>query len=267
MFGFPSTTRGIRANRKSAGTNNEMILKRHIPIVILALALGTAIAARSDDQPVRVALVGDSTMCDYAESRPDRGWGMFVEEAFRPGRVEVGNFARAGRSTKTFIEEKRWAKTLEWEPDYVFIQFGHNDSHASENPESTDAATDYREFLRRYIEDSRAIGATPILVTPMVRRTFHDDGALEDNLEPYAEAMKAVAKEEEAAVIDLHASSWQLVESLGPEGARQLANKPGDPTHFNEKGARAMRDLVLRELPAAAPELARHLAPESTTNP
>ena len=228
---------------------------------ILVLVFGIAVKAHAQSTPaVRIALVGDSTMCDYPEKRPDRGWGMFLEEAFKPGSVEVGNFAKPGRSTKTFIKEKRWKATLEWKPDFVFIQFGHNDSHEPKFPESTNADTDYREFLRRYIDDARSIGATPILVTPMVRRTFHDDGTLDDNLKPYAEAMKAVAKETQTAVIDLHSSSWKLVEAMGPGKAQKFANKRGDPTHFNEKGARAMLELVLEELPRVAPELAKHLA-------
>jgi lysophospholipase L1-like esterase len=184
---------------------------------------------------------------------------MFMQEHFQDGAVQVINLAASGRSTKTFITEGRWKKALDEQPDYVLIQFGHNDSHAPTNPESTDAATDYKDYLRRYIDDSRAIGAVPILVTPMVRRTFDDDGKLKDALLPYATAMKEVAQEKKVAVIDLHASSKQLVEQLGPTAAAELANKPGDATHFNEKGAKAMADLVLKELPTAAPELKEFL--------
>lgn len=240
-----------------------MSLKCSVLITTLGLSFGFAAA----DLPklastIKIALVGDSTVCNYAENRPDRGWGMFLEEAFKPGSVEVANFAKQGRSTKTFVEEGLWGQTLERKPDYIFIQFGHNDSHAPENHESTNAATDYREFLRRYIDDSRKIGAQPILVTPMVRRTFRADGTLEDNLQPYADAMAAVANEKDVPLIDLHRSSWELVERLGPARAQELANKRGDQTHFNEKGARAMLGLVLRELPNAAPQLAKHLAPD-----
>lgn len=210
---------------------------------------------------IKVALVGDSTMCEYAANRPDRGWGMFLQEAFKPGTVEVTNQAKAGRSTKTFIQQKFWARTLAGRPDYVLIQFGHNDSHDPENPESTDAATDYRDYLRQYVRDCRSIGAKPVLITPMVRRTFHRDGTLDDILKPYAEAMKSVAAEMKVPLIDLHTASWQLIEPLGPDNAQRLANKRNDPTHFNEKGARAMLELVLADLPEAAPELADRLSP------
>lgn len=212
--------------------------------------------------PVKIVLVGDSTMCDYDSKLPDRGWGMFVEEAFTPGSVEVDNLARKGRSTKTFIEEKLWDKALALKPDYVFIQFGHNDSHAPDRRESTDSATDYRDYLRRYIDDCRAVNATPILVTPMVRRAFHADGTMDDNLAPYAAAMKDVATEKDVSLIDLHSASWTFFESLGPDESQRYARNSEDRTHFNEKGARVILGLVMQELPEADLHLAKRLNEE-----
>ena len=231
---------------------NPRLVRVFFVIVFATLLPRLAFAA----EPVRIVLIGDSTVCDYKLDRPDRGWGMFLSERFQPGTVEVVNLAAAGRSTKTFIAEGRWAKALAAKPAYVFVQFGHNDSHASDKPESTDAATAYRDYLRRYIDEARAAGATPILVTPMVRRTFKPDGTLDDTLAPYAEAMKAVALEKRAAVIDLHAASRALVEPMGPDRAQDFANKRGDRTHIKEKGARAMAGLVITDLPSADPKLA-----------
>lgn len=222
--------------------------------LIFAMSL-TPTAASPEPAPIRIVIIGDSTVCNYPAARPDRGWGQFIEERFQAGTIKVLNLAAAGRSTKTFIKEGRWKRALAQKPDYVLIQFGHNDSHAPENPESTDAATDYKEFLRRYIDESRAINATPILVTPMVRRTFDANGKLVDTLLPYSNAMKEVGGEKRTAVIDLHTTSLALVERLGPEPSAEMANKKGDVTHFNEKGARAMAGLVMNELPAAAPKL------------
>jgi lysophospholipase L1-like esterase len=216
-------------------------------------------SATAEHKPLRIAIIGDSTVCEYPATRPDRGWGQFIEERFTDGAVKTTNLAAGGRSTKTFIQEGRWQKTLDLKPNYVLIQFGHNDSHAPEKPEATSASTDYKSFLRRYVDESRAIGATPILVTPMVRRTFGDDGKLTDILQPYAASMKEVATEKSVAVIDLHASSKKLVEQLGPEASAEMANKTGDATHFNEKGARAMADLVIKELPTAEPKLKAYL--------
>jgi lysophospholipase L1-like esterase len=225
------------------------------------LAFPLRALAQSPAGPLRIAVIGDSTVCDYPATRPDRGWGQFLEAQFQVGAVKVINLAAAGRSTKTFIKEGRWQKALAEKPDYIFIQFGHNDSHAPEKPESTDAATDYKDYLRRYIGDAREIKATPILVTPMVRRIFRNDGKLRNELQPYADAMKEVGAEKKVAVIDLHEASKVLIERLGPTDATEFANKKGDRTHFNEKGARAMLDLVMQALPDAEPKLATFLSP------
>src|SRR5262245_27320233 len=102
--------------------------------VLLALLL---CAARANAQtPVRIVIIGDSTVCDYPDSRPERGWGQFVQERFNDS-VKVVNLAVSGRSTKTFIQEGRWQQALAEKPDYVVIQFGHNDSHPAQNPEAT----------------------------------------------------------------------------------------------------------------------------------
>ena len=151
--------------------------------------------------------------------------------------MKVFNLAASGRSTKTFIAEGRWKEALAEKPDYVLIQFGHNDSHPPEKPEATDAANDYKDYLRRYIDDARAIGATPILITPMVRRTFDAKGGFAEappgpahSLSAYADAMKDVGKEKQTPVIDLHAASKALAKKLGPDASAELANKKGDNT-------------------------------------
>lgn len=225
---------------------------------VLALGLMQLAAVAADAVTVRLAIIGDSTVCNYPESEPTRGWGQFIQERFKDD-VKVINLAAGGRSTKTFIKEGRWKKTLEQKPNFILIQFGHNDSHDPSKPEATAAATDYKEYLRQYIDEARAAGATPILITPMHRRNFGADGKLADILLPYAKAMKEVGAEKQVPVIDLHTSSGELFQRIGVAGCAELDNKPGDHTHFNEKGARAMADLVMKELPAVAPALQSHL--------
>ncbi|MBI5799729.1 MAG: hypothetical protein HZA92_03245 [Verrucomicrobia bacterium] len=234
--------------------------------LLVLLVFSVALAARAVESPLRIAILGDSTVCDYPADKPERGWGMCVEQQFPTGAVKVFNFARSGRSTKTFLKEGLWAKAKAAQPDVVLIQFGHNDSHAKDKPESTDAGTDFRDNLRLYVAESRALGATPILVTPMHRRTFNADGTLRDNLKPYAESMKAVAAELKVALIDLHAASGELFAKLGEKSNEQFANKPGDATHFNERGARAMAELVMRELPKAEPRLGKLVRLSSSTS-
>jgi lysophospholipase L1-like esterase len=235
-------------------------------IVILAFAFAAQVIAQEQPstapqaRPLRLLIIGDSTVCNYPPTEPTRGWGQFIQERFKDGTVQVINRAASGRSTKTFIQEGRWKKALDEKPDYVLIQFGHNDSHNPRNPEATDAAGDYKDYLRRYVDESRAAGAKPVLVTPMVRRIFDTTGKIAEptgagNLLPYVNAMKEVAGETKTPLIDLYASSKALAETLGPDASEAMANKKGDKTHFNEKGARAMADLVISELPEAAPTL------------
>ena len=206
---------------------------------------------------LRIAIIGDSTVCEYPSENPARGWGHYIQDAFKED-VQVMNLAASGRSTKTFIAERRWQRTLELKPRFILIQFGHNDSHDPSHAEATDAATTYKEFLRRYIDEARAIGATPILVTPMCRRTFNGP-KLQDALLPYSEAMKEAAAEKKAPVIDLHTASRDYFEKLGETASLETANKPGDQTHFNEKGAKAMAALVVKELPTADAIFREHL--------
>ncbi len=244
-------------------------MKYRSPLYLLAtLALLLPAHVKAQDRPttaparrpLRLVIVGDSTVSNYPPTSANRGWGQFIQERFKDGTVQVTNLAVSGRSTKTFIHEGRWRKALDEKPDFVLIQFGHNDSHDPRHPEATAAAGDFKDYLRRYVDESRAAGATPVLVTPMVRRTFDAVGKIAEpagagNLLPYVNAMKEVGHEKKAPVIDLYASSKVLVEALGPKASEALANRKGDSTHFNEKGARAMADLVMKELPDAAPGL------------
>jgi len=233
--------------------------RARLAVALSCLLQAMSASARADEPtPVRLVLCGDSTMCEYPADKPDRGWGQYLQGYFDDG-VQVTNLARGGRSTKTFRTDGLWEKALAARPAFVLIQFGHNDSHAPGRPESTDAATEFPANLRRYVEEARAAGATPILLTPVVRRVFNADGRLVGELRPYAEATRRVASEMQVPLVDIQASSLKLVESLGPERSAAMANEPGDRTHFNEHGARSMADLVMRELPAAAPGLEKHL--------
>ncbi|HEX9048196.1 MAG TPA: rhamnogalacturonan acetylesterase [Verrucomicrobiae bacterium] len=227
--------------------------------IFAALILSVALSA-SAKEPLNLVLVGDSTMCNYPTNTLQRGWGQFIQAYFDDG-VQVINLAKSGRSTKTFLKEGLWQKALDAKPSIVLIQFGHNDSHAPTKPEATDANTDYKTNLCRYIDEARAAGATPILITSMVRRTFGADGKLQDELQRYADAMKQVGAEKSVPVIDLHASSKALVQSLGEAESAKMANKAGDQTHFNAAGAKAMAELVMKELPTVEPALKSHLKP------
>lgn len=230
-----------------------------VAVLVLAAAnLGHAQNVSPTNLPVVMVIVGDSTVCNWPTNDARRGWGMFIQDYFQPN-LKVINLAKSGRSTKTFIQEHLWAAALKAHPNYVLIQFGHNDSHAPSKPEATDANTNYKEYLRQYIDDTRAIGARPVLVTPMCRRTFAADGTLTDALLPYANAMKEVAAEKKVPLVDLHTASAKLFEKLGAAESEKLANSASDSTHFNARGAKAMAALVMQELPVVEPSLAAYL--------
>jgi len=214
---------------------------------------------------VRIVLVGDSTVASYPRPPADRpdltGWGQVLSEFFTD-RVMIMNRAVSGRSSKSFIHEGHWKKSLAEKPDYVFIQFGHNDGPGKGPDRATDAAGDYRDYLRQYLAESRAIGAKPILVTPVARRLFPIDPE-KDSLTPYVNAMKAVAAEEHVPLIDLHRTSSELFKTLGDEGSADLTASATDRTHFSRKGGMAMAQLIVDQLPAAEPALAAFLKPDA----
>lgn len=238
-----------------------MTRRTFLAVFTLLAAASISPLAQAAERPLTLVIIGDSTVATYPPDKPNRGWGQYFGEYFGDG-VKVVNCAVGGRSSKSFRGEL-WDKARAERPDIVLIQFGHNDSHAKTEPKATDAATDYREYLRQYIGETRALGATPVLITPMYRRVWKEDGTgtLADVLQPYAEAMKAVGVEKRVPVIDLHTMSRELYLKLGEQGCLALASGPGDRTHFNEKGARAMADLIIGKLPDAAPTLKPLLKP------
>jgi lysophospholipase L1-like esterase len=226
----------------------------HLTLTLVALAALPVVAAASDNKRIRLVILGDSTVCDYPATAPTRGWGLYIAEGFSVP-VEVHNLAVSGRSTKTFIKEGRLKKALTLKADFALIQFGHNDSHAKGRPESTDAATDYKDYLRSYVDAFAKTGTVPILVTPMHRRTFRSS-KLTEELKPYADAMTSVARERKCALVDLYARSGELFEKLGDKESAAYSSSPKDRTHFSEKGARAMARLVLDEMKKANTRLA-----------
>ncbi|MDR3710656.1 MAG: rhamnogalacturonan acetylesterase [Capsulimonadaceae bacterium] len=227
---------------------------------VLATANGLA-GVSADAAPVRVAIAGDSTVCDYPLTDPHRGWGQLLPLFVDTKRVAIENFAAGGRSTKTFMSEGRWDKLLASKPNFVFIQFGHNDSHAKSQPEATDADGDYSAYLREYVDSARAIGAAPILVTPMHRGLWDKEGThLTTELLPYAAAMRRVAEEKNVPLVDLYATSGVAFEKLGKDGLDTLFAFPAqDRTHFNKQGARLLAGLVVEETERVVPALKSYL--------
>src|SRR5688572_16638940 len=154
--------------------------KLFIPLVLLLMAF-----VLPEKKNITIWMCGDSTMSiKEKKAFPETGWGMpFVY--FWNSTVGIENLAKNGRSTKTFIAEKLWQRVADnaSEGDYVFIQFGHNDE-AKDKGERYATPDTFRMNLRKFIVESRIKKAIPVLITPVSRRRFDNDGkALETHVE------------------------------------------------------------------------------------
>jgi len=206
-----------------------------------ATAAAAAPAASASTMPVsatsttplaasKIVLVGDSTTAVQG------GWGPSFCAQHVTSFLSCLNLARGGRSTSNYRAEGSWEIALKelrsggYRQVVVLIQFGHNDQPGKPG-RSTDLATEFPANLRRYVNDARAAGARPVLVTPLTRRQF-ERGQLIDDLAPWAAATRAVARELQVPLIDLHARSRALVQGMGPVLAMRLAQQPAEPAQL-----------------------------------
>lgn len=252
--------------------------KRLMAAALVAAACSSASAAESS----RVILVGDSTMAS------ETGYGDALCKLFKPD-VTCVNRGKGGRSTSSYRAEGSWDAILQLlrEPSsgrttYVLIQFGHNDQPGKPG-RSTDLATEYPANLARYVQEVQAAHAVPILVTPLTRRDFRD-GQLQNTLAPWADAMRKVAQENHAVLLELNADSSKAVQAMGSADADTLAMAPPlsgpnpeppqaqkgehyrgfDHTHLGAKGADYFSRIVARELRETIPELNTALTKDAT---
>jgi lysophospholipase L1-like esterase len=258
-----------------------MKLHRLTPAAVLFAAALVTTAQAADRLPIRVILVGDSTM------QTKSGYGDAFCARFTP-EVSCINLAKGGRSTKSFREEGRWDEVLRLLNDdanagrkfgrtYVLVQFGHNDQPGKPG-RSTDFVTEFPVNMARYAQEARAAGGIPVLLTPLTRRSFHGQ-YLHNDLAPWADATRKAAAREHAVLLDLNADSYAAVQAMGQEEADTLAmapppasgvsTTPQDPnkaepqgaaksafdrTHVGAKGAELFAAMVEREMARALPE-------------
>lgn len=223
-------------------------MKRILIITLALLSLVLNVSAK-------IHTIGDSTMADYDQAEPDQkgmyGWGQVFGDYFSNG-MTVKNWGDRGESARSFYR-KFWSKTKAEikKGDYVLIQFGHNDQKSV----TTDV---YREYLSRFICETRELGATPILVTSICRKLFEgtklsrlgriDNGkahGVDENNHTYDYPyhMKKVADSLKVECLDLTTACKEYMESWGPEGCKQFFPSGGS-THTNELGARVNAQLV-----------------------
>lgn len=240
----------------------------------------TLLAIMSFGLPERrltIFMIGDSTMADKPlADNPERGWGQLFPK-FLTEDVTIKNYAVNGRSTKSFIREGRWDSVMKYlqKDDWVFIQFGHNDSKIEDTSRYSAPRAAYRDNLVRFIKEARAKGANPILVTPVMRRRFDEQGKFLDSHGEYPGVVRALALEMKVPLIDLHKSSQALIEQHGVEGSKKLflwidpkhykvaPDGKKDDTHFSEYGASFMASLVCAEIKDKKIPLAAYLKPSA----
>ena len=236
------------------------------------LPLAPPAAAQQPALPqVRVVLVGDSTMS------PRTGYGNALCGLFM-WQVECLNLARGGRSTKSFRADGSWERVAavltereKARDTWVLIQFGHNDQPGKAE-RTTDLSTEFPANLERYLDEVQAAGARPVLVTPLTRRTFDASGVHKEDLAPWAESTRAVARRRGVPLLDLHADSVALVRPLGQERADAFAmetpgHKDFDRTHLGPRGAAVFARMVASEITTAVPALAAHLVVGAVERP
>ena len=260
-----------------------MILRRFTlllwVVMLQACANGPAAGV---DHLTRIFIASDSTATDYSQEAdymarryPKTGWGQVFQPFFTAestaqlqalgliqGRVEVVDKAKGGRSTRSFFEEGRWRDIYEsLQPgDLVLIQFGHNDQSQQKVDRYTPVAG-YKEYLRLYVEQARAKGARPILLTSVNRNYPWVNGQLQNSHGDYPQAVRDLALEMKVDLIDLAQLSIDLFTAKGQAYVSEkyfmhlprasYAGYPEgltDDTHFQPEGAQAVAGLVFRAL-------------------
>lgn len=210
-------------------------------------------------EPVQVPtvfLLGDSTVCDQPRE-PYASWGQMLTRFFAP-EAAIANHAESGESLRSSLGAKRLDKVLSLiKPgDFLLIQYGHNDE--KEKGEGVGAFTTYKASLKKFVEETRKKGGTPVLITPMHRRTFDNNGKITNSHGDYPEAVRQVAKEENVPLIDLNEMSREFYEALGKEKSG-TAFKEGDGTHHNNYGSYELARCIVEAIRSQKLPLAKFL--------
>ncbi len=233
---------------------------RRLALIAAFAALSTVLSSFT------IHLTGDSTMADKdikGGTNPERGWGMMFPNFLDEG-VDVVNYAKNGRSTKSFIDEGLWDKVLGnlKEGDYVFIQFGHNDSKQSDSVRYAAPWGAYKANLEKFVLQTREKGGKPVLLTPVARRWFKEGGLDRNCHGDYPIVMKKVAEELNVPLLDMTSVTLDWLEGLGDEGSRpyyMISTGKSDNTHTVARGARKLAEMTCAEIRKSLPEIAEHL--------
>ena len=209
-------------------------------LLLLCLSLSGGAAT------LKITVASDSTAASFPPTDYGKrtGWGQVLSNFFNTNIV-VEDLASSGRSSRSFYEEGKWAACLATHADYYFIQFGHNDGKAQDPARYTSPETTFKGYLSKYINQARAQGGIPVLLTPPTRRNYESEHELKrDSLQAYAQAMRELGTNMNVPVLDVLPVSIEFYQKLGKSGMRiYQANTAtntfeNDATHFSAAGAR-----------------------------
>lgn len=264
-------------------------------LVVALLLPALAWAQKQPTDTVTVFMIGDSTMANKPldKENQERGWGQMLPIYFE-GAIKIDNHAVNGRSSKSFINEGRWEKVREQirPGDYVIIQFGHNDEKIKSPDRYTIPGSTFDENLKKFVNETREKGGTPILMNSIVRRNFPANGiaaaqtddrqktwkkslenypaegdTLMDTHGDYRLAPRNVAEEMGVVFIDMNTLTHELVQGLGTESSKALymwmpvgkyefaPNGRIDNTHLTVYGGIVVSRLAVNALAEKVPEL------------
>lgn len=218
-------------------------------VLLTCVTMITAVAA-AEPNDLTIGLIGDSTVANTY------GWGPALKKRFDQ-QTKILNFARNGATLDSL--SIRLDELLRLKPDYVLIQFGHNDQKRYD----TDS---YRDKLTSYVQRVTQAGANAIVLSSVTRRNFGEDeriqprkAGLKASLPFFATAAAAVAKEQDVPFIDLYTMSVKHHNTIGPQATMSYNFEGTDRTHFSPEGANAIAGLIVEELRKVTPEIAEHL--------
>lgn len=237
-------------------------------ILSCLFVLGIIIAFKPKDKPT-LYIIGDSTVRNT--NKEYWGWGSLIGEYLDTTKINIANHAVAGRSTRTFVKEKRWAKvdSLLKPGDYLMIQFGHNEGSKPDTSKAgyrgvlrgigqdsvnlvwpdgkPETVFSYGAYLRKFIRGAKAKGATPIVLSMIPRNQWDDKENIKRADKDFGLWAKQIAEEEGVAFIDLNSISADKYQKLGPEKVKE-SFFPGDHTHTNKAGALVNAESVAEGL-------------------
>jgi lysophospholipase L1-like esterase len=217
-----------------------------------------AIEIVRDDSIHNVFICGDSTVCDQP-AEPYMSWGQVITRWIGPD-FAVSNYALSGNTAAAFYSANRMAKivSLIKPGDYVLVQYGHNDMKST----AADALASYKGYYERFVKDTRAKGGTPILLTPVSRETFDTNGKITNSFltqrgDDFPKAVREVAAEQKANLIDLQPISAKFYETLGPGAAQAAFANASEKTHHSAYGAYEIAKCVMQGIVDLKLQLAR----------